>query len=122
MVQSGFFWTGGDDVVQCFSCGIKLCQWKEDSIPDIDHLTYSPDCSFIIKKTLSMAISQLSLFGDVLKENIKINTRIQSLERAIYNAMSTSTCNTQENDVKCESCKKLLSTLQKVENEKWANY
>uniref|UniRef100_A0A5F5PKA3 NLR family apoptosis inhibitory protein n=1 Tax=Equus caballus TaxID=9796 RepID=A0A5F5PKA3_HORSE len=39
--------SGVKDVVQCFSCGVCLENWKEGDDPVEDHTKYSPNCQFL---------------------------------------------------------------------------
>ena len=50
MVQSGLFYSGDGDMVECFSCQVKLDSWQGVDVADIEHLTHSPFCNFMKKK------------------------------------------------------------------------
>lgn len=50
LVDSGFFFLGGSDNVQCFHCGIILHSWLEDDIPDEEHQLYGSHCPFVLQK------------------------------------------------------------------------
>ncbi|XP_040584784.1 baculoviral IAP repeat-containing protein 1a [Mesocricetus auratus] len=47
MVRAGLFYTGIRDVVQCFSCGGFMEQWKEGDDPLEDHTRFYPNCVFL---------------------------------------------------------------------------
>ncbi|XP_014707400.3 baculoviral IAP repeat-containing protein 1 isoform X3 [Equus asinus] len=47
LAKAGLFYTGVKDVVQCFSCGVCLENWKEGDDPVEDHTKYSPNCQFL---------------------------------------------------------------------------
>ncbi|WAR07714.1 DIAP2-like protein [Mya arenaria] len=48
--QSGFFYTGDKDIVQCFSCGVTNNEWPREVSVDDTHRNISPDCAFITGK------------------------------------------------------------------------
>ena len=43
----GFFYTGTDDRVVCFKCGLHLRQWTADDDPWTEHKRCRPDCLFV---------------------------------------------------------------------------
>ncbi|XP_003785942.1 baculoviral IAP repeat-containing protein 1 [Otolemur garnettii] len=47
LAKAGLFYTGIKDIVQCFSCGGCLENWKEGDDPLEDHTKYFPNCQFI---------------------------------------------------------------------------
>ncbi|KAM8817682.1 baculoviral IAP repeat-containing protein 1 isoform 2-T2 [Rhynchonycteris naso] len=47
LAKAGFFYTGIEDSVQCFSCGICLGNYMEDDDPLKDHTKYFPNCQFL---------------------------------------------------------------------------
>lgn len=47
LAAAGFFFTGSLDRVRCFSCGVRLRDWKAGENPWIEHSKYSPNCAFI---------------------------------------------------------------------------
>ncbi|XP_058413114.1 baculoviral IAP repeat-containing protein 1 isoform X1 [Diceros bicornis minor] len=47
LAKAGFSYTGIKDVVQCFSCGGCLENWKEGDDPLEDHTKYFPNCQFL---------------------------------------------------------------------------
>lgn len=48
MIKHGFFFTGKDDLIRCYECGIGLKDWSESDDPLCEHVRYSPDCKFLI--------------------------------------------------------------------------
>ena len=47
MADAGFFYHGPGDLVMCFTCGIKLRNWKFDDDPWIEHVKYNPNCHYV---------------------------------------------------------------------------
>lgn len=50
LAQSGFFYTGHDDSVQCFSCRIALKGWERGDTAEGEHRRHNPFCPFLIGK------------------------------------------------------------------------
>ncbi len=50
LVESGFFFTGNEDVVRCFQCGIGLRKWGVTDTPWVEHARFSEHCDFCIKE------------------------------------------------------------------------
>ncbi|VDI63716.1 Hypothetical predicted protein [Mytilus galloprovincialis] len=50
LVDAGFFYTGNEDHVRCFDCGIGLRSWEPEDDPMVEHARWSPACRFIIEK------------------------------------------------------------------------
>ncbi|XP_065221319.1 E3 ubiquitin-protein ligase XIAP-like [Planococcus citri] len=50
LVEAGFFYSGREDAVVCFSCGGGLSNWHQCVDPYFEHAKYYPKCSFILKK------------------------------------------------------------------------
>ncbi|KAK3577776.1 hypothetical protein CHS0354_010979 [Potamilus streckersoni] len=50
MAECGFYYTGQEDIVQCFYCGGGLKQWQSDDDPWIEHIRWYPNCSYVHKK------------------------------------------------------------------------
>ena len=91
LAQSGFFYLGGIDQVQCFHCGEKLHSWKITDIADFEHINYSPGCSFIRNKTANMhrfssdmLINMLEMIQDQTK---RINVLESDIKRVTYEAI-----------------------------------
>lgn len=45
--ESGFFYTGVTDKIECFWCGLKLHHWNDCAIPHEQHSIWSPNCTFL---------------------------------------------------------------------------
>ena len=45
--EQGFFYTKEGDIVECFACGIRVSQLKNQDIATIEHNRYSPDCVYM---------------------------------------------------------------------------
>ena len=45
--ESGFYYIGYSDLVQCFSCGVRLCEWLTTDQPWVEHEKHSPNCMFL---------------------------------------------------------------------------
>lgn len=52
LAESGFVFLGGKDIVQCFTCGIILDEWKETDDVNIKHAENSPTCEFVKEQLL----------------------------------------------------------------------
>lgn len=44
MAASGFFYTGPNDLVECYHCGVKLKSWKTFHSPYFEHEQWSKSC------------------------------------------------------------------------------
>lgn len=49
LVLCGFFYTGQQDIVRCFSCDIGLAEWDETDNPWSEHARHSPHCKYLKK-------------------------------------------------------------------------
>ncbi|XP_048767248.2 uncharacterized protein LOC125674198 isoform X2 [Ostrea edulis] len=49
LVLCGFFFTGQQDIVRCFSCDIGLAEWDETDDPWSEHARHSPHCKYLKK-------------------------------------------------------------------------
>ncbi|XP_060599289.1 baculoviral IAP repeat-containing protein 3-like [Ruditapes philippinarum] len=50
LVACGFFYTGNQDLVRCFQCGIGLKDWTKEDDPMNEHIQHSTSCSFLVQK------------------------------------------------------------------------
>lgn len=48
LVKCGFYYTGENDKVLCFHCGIGLHNWEADDSVWIEHAINSPLCPFML--------------------------------------------------------------------------
>lgn len=84
LLQSGFFYLGGRDSVQCYQCGIILHTWKPTDIPAIEHLKYSPSCQLHLKKTniidnTAMSIALLEQMQSIRDQLDKLNICLKTI-------------------------------------------
>jgi len=49
LAKSGFYYTGSSDKVECIFCEVRLENWTQDDIPDIEHRRECPECPFVKK-------------------------------------------------------------------------
>ena len=47
LASAGFTYTGKSDIVECFSCELRLDRWKKEDDPVKEHTKLSPNCYFI---------------------------------------------------------------------------
>lgn len=47
LAEAGLFYTGEGDIVKCFACGVKLCQWLTADTALSEHRKWSPDCVYL---------------------------------------------------------------------------
>jgi baculoviral IAP repeat-containing protein 7/8 len=47
LAQCGFYFFGGDDICQCFYCGIKISRWDDDDNVWVEHATLMGYCPFL---------------------------------------------------------------------------
>lgn len=47
MVNAGLFYTGTEDLVRCYHCGVGLENWLDTNYPWVQHTYYSPDCQHV---------------------------------------------------------------------------
>lgn len=50
LVNAGFFYTGKQDHVRCFHCGIGLRNWEPEDDPMVEHARWSSRCGFVREK------------------------------------------------------------------------
>ncbi|KAM4868772.1 baculoviral IAP repeat-containing protein 1 [Urocitellus parryii] len=68
LARAGLFYTGVEDIVQCFSCGGCLHNWKEEDDPLEDHTKHFPNCPFLQNmKSTSEVIPDLQSHGELPK-------------------------------------------------------
>ena len=48
LAQNGFYYDGNGTELICFSCGVKIRNWKYDDSPREIHLKASPTCRFLL--------------------------------------------------------------------------
>lgn len=47
LARAGFYYTGVNDKVKCFCCGLMLDNWKQGDSPTEKHRQFYPSCSFV---------------------------------------------------------------------------
>lgn len=47
LAEAGFFYTGNEDKVVCFSCGCGLKGWEDGDVPLEEHKKTSEDCEYL---------------------------------------------------------------------------
>jgi hypothetical protein len=45
--SAGFYYTGRNDTVECFSCALRLHQWQKNEDPLTEHREHSKNCLFL---------------------------------------------------------------------------
>ena len=55
--EAGFFFSGPEDIVRCFVCGITLGNWEDNDVPLNEHLRWGEHCCYI-KKCLKHPVAQ----------------------------------------------------------------
>ncbi|ODM88150.1 Baculoviral IAP repeat-containing protein 7 [Orchesella cincta] len=48
LAEAGFFFSGKQDRVYCFYCGIGLHHWLSEDNPWMEHAISSPKCTFLL--------------------------------------------------------------------------
>ncbi|XP_069136434.1 baculoviral IAP repeat-containing protein 3-like [Argopecten irradians] len=61
IVDSGFFFTGEEDIVRCFHCDIGLAEWDPEDDPWVEHARHSPDCPFLRSRKDEQFINNIQL-------------------------------------------------------------
>lgn len=87
LVNAGFFYTGNEDHVRCFDCGIGLRSWEPEDDPMVEHARWSPSCRFIIETkgqefidAVQTAVRQLE--AENLIGHSEFNTTILNIDDA----------------------------------------
>lgn len=47
LANSGFFYYGQGDIVECYKCGINLGTWSVGDSPQVEHAKYSENCPIV---------------------------------------------------------------------------
>lgn len=50
MAEAGFYYTGNNDHVRCFYCGIGLQNWDSEDNPFVEHARWSSECQYLKDK------------------------------------------------------------------------
>ncbi|XP_023565271.1 baculoviral IAP repeat-containing protein 3 isoform X2 [Octodon degus] len=84
LARAGFYYTGVNDRVKCFSCGLMLDNWKRGDSPMEKHKKLYPSCSFVQNLTsvnTLEATSQPSVSSSVTNPT---HSSLPSLENSGY--------------------------------------
>ena len=96
LASNGFFYKGVGDMVQCFTCGVKLTNWKEKDCIAADHFMHSPKCEAAKRKLLDVAflmetlgqaftkITELSDQVSTLTMKVEAVSRISNMKNGLY--------------------------------------
>lgn len=57
LATTGFFFTGQEDIVECYSCKLRLCDWKEEHDPFVRHFEGSPNCPYLRKEHMGAVLA-----------------------------------------------------------------
>lgn len=52
LAKSGFYYTNKEDRVKCNFCDLEVYQWSAYDDPILEHLKWSPFCSFLTKRKI----------------------------------------------------------------------
>ncbi|KAL0973793.1 hypothetical protein UPYG_G00211240 [Umbra pygmaea] len=63
LARAGFYKTGAQDLVTCFSCGGGLKGWQLDEEPWEEHAKYYPGCSYLLAEKGQEFVSSVQLQG-----------------------------------------------------------
>lgn len=85
LAESGFYYTGNDDHVRCFYCGIGLRNWDSEDNAFVEHARWSPECQYLKDKK---GIDFINFVQDAIK-------RIQ-MDEALHNNVVTDTFNNDD--------------------------
>ena len=77
MAEAGFVYTGQEDLVFCFHCGIKLDRWSKDMEPLLRHKEESPTCSFM-RQRLQAVKGERGKTKSVVAPSKPLNPRLTS--------------------------------------------
>lgn len=48
IAKAGFYYTGPEQTVQCFACGVRISEWNFEDQAMISHRLANPDCPFVL--------------------------------------------------------------------------
>ncbi|XP_052809867.1 uncharacterized protein LOC128238227 [Mya arenaria] len=77
MVVFGLFYTGQQDLVRCYHCGIGLKDWSDGDEPLFEHIRHSPNCLFL-RELLGEQL--LNTYRENLAEAQRTNETVRSQE------------------------------------------
>ncbi|MDP0589516.1 MAG: RING-HC finger protein [Candidatus Endonucleobacter bathymodioli] len=92
LAEAGFFFTGTDDHVRCYCCGIGLKSWDTEDDPWVEHAHWSPKCTYILEKK-----------GTTFVNSVQAQVQRQQQQNSMSNASAQHPLNTSENPVGASS-------------------
>lgn len=109
--EAGFYYSGSDDRVVCWSCGLELIEWCEGDNPFIGHFCESPNCRYLNssiipddKEQINININDDVNVNDNINENkldinnIDINNIIESKLKIMFNSVISELIESLVND------------------------
>ncbi|XP_060571730.1 uncharacterized protein LOC132729905, partial [Ruditapes philippinarum] len=85
--NQGMFFTGREDLVRCFVCGIGLKDWiKTDDVME-EHRKYSSACPYLLQKLTSTEVDSSRQAGNQMSYRVRspqyqtMNARLETFER-----------------------------------------
>lgn len=87
LAAAGFFYTGGEDYTQCFSCGITIGKWLSENNPLEEHAKLSPLCKFL--ETHKQINSPAQTNRTVISKNVPMEDNKQTPSYPNTGVMST---------------------------------
>ncbi|XP_035824826.1 E3 ubiquitin-protein ligase XIAP [Aplysia californica] len=87
MADAGFYYTGHNDMVRCFSCGVELFDWIPGADPLTQHACASPFCYFLQQNKGQEFINGAQ--HQELVVGIKQDSQAQDLEAATLSTTPT---------------------------------
>ncbi len=85
LCRSGFYFTGKEDIVKCFVCGLELCEFEENDDPLDAHYNESPNCPFIASIYLPKALRNRAPDKNLDKTIKSITNLLDSIASNINN-------------------------------------
>ena len=55
LAEAGFYFSGVNDIVKCFACGIEIGNWREEDNPLAKHESASKHCSYLAERARKKA-------------------------------------------------------------------
>ena len=79
LAKAGFYYSGTDDNVMCFWCGLGLNHWEVTDDPIAEHVRYAPRCTWLLRllgrqrvKYLYMKAIDTQACGTATAQNMKL--------------------------------------------------
>lgn len=74
LADCGFIYRGVKDVVECFTCGLVLHDWKKDDIPWIKHSRHNPECMYLLSSKGNLSVKYVKIKCGITKCNCEIKS------------------------------------------------